>query len=280
MHFITKSVAAVAVCTIGLLSCQNKKYSEAENNMTLSTTDSSSANYYQTDRALIHNANIDVAVASSVKATNQIEEKTVSLKGFILKSELKQNVIKTVRNNISTDSIEQIQYYVNTANLIVRVPDSSLQNFLLHVQQLSSNVQARCIIAEDVSLTISEKQTADKQIATPENNIEANQLNLARINDLVNYSTIAIALTEPEAVAIRRLVNSEASWSTSPTLWQRVKYSTVKGFYYLSNVIVFLLQLWFLIPLYFIGKWGYRKYRFVFATKKLVGIQAFFRKKT
>lgn len=267
MHFITKSITAVAVCTISLLSCQNKN-GKLENNMTTTSVDSSGANYYKANRALIHQADIDISVPNSVKATNAIEEKTVALKGFIVKSELKQNITKTVNNDISTDSIEQTKYYQNTANLTVRVPDSSLQSFLLHVQQLSSNVQARNISAEDVSFTIKEKEKNITQNDVAQNNIETEQLSVEQIKDLVNYSTIAITITEPEAYVVNRIVNTDASWAAQPSLWQRIKYSCTKGFYYLSNIVVFLLQLWFLVPLYFIGKWFYGKYKYVFATKK------------
>ncbi len=241
----------------------------APNNFELKNTDSSGANYYRANRELIHNANLDAVVSNSIKATNQLEEKTIQCKGFIIKSNMERILNKTVKSVISPDSIKQVSFFQNKTTIIVRVPDSSLQNFLFYTQQICSIINNRHIDGQDVSLAVkqnnSEEITKSIDVANDEKFVttlltsEDKKFQKLKLQDAINYCTITITLTEPESFSISRIVNTDANWSKQSNVFTKMWFNIQKGLSSLLNFFVYILQFWFLIPLGVFGYWLYKK---------------------
>jgi hypothetical protein len=251
----------VTVCII-LVGCQSRQ-NKSNNEFAKSSTDSTGVSYYSGERKLIHTASIDVEVSNCINTINEIEEKTIHIKGFIVESNIAKNITNKVESVVSTDSIKQINYYQNKGTIIVRVPDTSLQAFLLYVQQQSSSVEARIINAKDVTLALQQKDYGNNQTTSPITNnnsvIQSNNEAAQKLKDDLNYCTISINIKEPVAVETKLIVNEAAKWSKQSSVWANCWLSIQKGFYYLMNFIALLLQLWFIIPLLALGIYSYKK---------------------
>ncbi len=268
MKNVLKSVCLIVILYTLLNSCQTRNFDNSilenkkeENNFSNSSNDSTGANYYSGSRKLIHNASIAVEVNNCINTTNKIEEKTVQCMGFIMESNFGKNTIKTEESIISTDSVKQINYFENTANLVVRVPDTALQAYLLYIQQLSNVINTRVINAKDVTIDLPNNAQEETVIIENKSNTKINEI--LKLKDDLNFCTIAINLKEPIAFAIQSIVNTDASWASSTSIWNKIWYNLQKGFVQLFNIITNLLQFWFLIPLLMLAILVYHKSKYV-----------------
>ena len=159
-------ILGLAMCAVILFSCQqqnraDQKQEAPQKNML------SSEKMDSNQRQFIHTASIDMAVNNCLNTTNLIEQQAIASKGFVLKSELKKNVNQQIESVISSDSIKQLTYYNTHSDIIIRVPDTSLQSFLQYTQSLSTHVKTRLINADDVSfdlkLNLLNLQSGEKQ---------------------------------------------------------------------------------------------------------------------
>ena len=234
-------------------------------------------------RQFIHTASLDMAVSNSLQATALIEQQAISNKGFVLKSDIQKNITQQVESVLSADSIKQLTYFTTTANIILRIPDTSLQTFLAYTQGLSTQVKTRLIEAADVSFDLKlnqlNLQTGDKSILTVSNSSSSEErkkmlttnetiVENMKLKDAIHFSTVSITLQQPEEIMSAVLVNTKASWAKETSLLNKAWYSLQKGFYYFSGVVIFLLQLWWVLPLYIFGKYVFIKSKKLLVSKR------------
>ena len=87
------------------------------------------------------------------------------------------------------------------------------------------------------------------------------------MKDAIHFSTVSIALQQPEEILSTVMINNSAAWAKETSILNKAWYSLQKGFYYFSSLIIFLLQLWWLLPLYFVGKYVFVKSKKMFFNK-------------
>ena len=274
-------ILGLAMCAVILFSCQqqnraDQKQEAPQKNML------SSEKMDSNQRQFIHTASIDMAVNNCLNTTNLIEQQAIASKGFVLKSELKKNVNQQIESVISSDSIKQLTYYNTHSDIIIRVPDTSLQSFLQYTQSLSTHVKTRLINADDVSfdlkLNLLNLQSGEKQKVISndkENDIQVQKtltkneaiVENMKMKDAIHFSTVSIALQQPEEILSTVMINNSAAWAKETSILNKAWYSLQKGFYYFSSLIIFLLQLWWLLPLYFVGKYVFVKSKKMFFNK-------------
>jgi hypothetical protein len=254
--------------TAVLFSCQqNYKTTEAaEASPNLLSTKPTLTN----ERQFIHAASIDMDTKNCLQTTNLIEANVLSNKGFILKSSVEKNIHSETESPISTDSLKRLTYFNMMADIVVRVPDTSLQNFLNYTQSLGLNVKTRIISATDVTFDLKLNELnlgsnvpskvlakADDEVTIIDAPLSKNEMvvNNMKLKDAVRFSTINIKLCEPQALESQTVINSSASWAKEASLASKAWLSIQKGFYYCTSILIFVLQLWWLIPLFFIGRY-------------------------
>ncbi len=266
MKRIIISLCVVFLIT-ALISCQtnNKEELNIEKKDLLSTEKIDS-----NERQFICKANLEMQVKNCLATTNLIEQKVKEKRGFILKSELKKNNTNLSETVVSSDSIKQVATINTSADIILRVPDTALQTLLKDIELLGEHVKARVINKTDVSfdlklnalnhssgngqtVSLSENDKPEKQILTKNESAVAD----LRMKDAVDFSTVKINLQQPDELVTTFVINKEASWANGDSIFTRAWYSIQKGFFILSNLLIYLIQLWWLVPLFFIGKWGY-----------------------
>ena len=274
-------ILGIAMCAAILFSCQQQN--RAEQKQETSQKDMLSTEKMDSNqRQFIHTASIDMAVNNCLNTTSLIEQQAIASKGFVLKSELKKNVNQQIESVISSDSIKQLTYYNTHSDIIVRVPDTSLQSFLQYAQSLSTHVKTRLINADDVSFDLKlnqlNLQSGEKQKVISndkENDIQAQRtlttneavVENMKMKDAIHFSTVSIALQQPEEILSTVMINNSAAWAKETSILNKAWYSLQKGFYYFSSIIIFLLQLWWLLPLYFVGKYVFVKSKKMFFSK-------------
>ena len=258
MKNVSISLCFALILSTIIISC-NKANQAPFNNYELAKADSSGANYFSGQRKLIHKAAIDINVNNCIETVNKIEEKVALYKGFILKSDMERVINKTDESEIGLDSIKQQIYYENKANLIVRIPDTSLQNFLLFVQQISTIVFNRKIDADDITFVQSNTMVnnTEENIAHKKNNESV--VNLWKLQDDLKYCTVSIKTKEPLAYFTQNIVNTNTSWTKESSIFSKLKMNFQKGFVQLANLLVNIMQFWYLIPLFITFFYVYKK---------------------
>jgi hypothetical protein len=260
----------IAILIAVLVSCQAKneerKMSSSEKNML--STEKLDTNA----RQFVCKASMDMQVKNCLTTTNLIEQKTIEHKGFILKSEVKKVNSNFAENVLNTDSIQQITTYNTTADIVIRVPDTALKTVLQYTESLGEHVKARVINAADVSFDVKLNAmnrksgigqtvvlTNEGNPTTEKNVISQNEsiIEDLRMKDAIHFSTINITLQQPEEILTTVVVNTDTAWAKSNNAFSRAWLSLQKGFYIICNILIFLLQFWWVVVLFFIGKWGF-----------------------
>jgi hypothetical protein len=223
-------------------------------------------------RQFVCKATMDMQVKNCLASTNLIEQKVITQKGFVLKSDVKKVNSSIVEKVINADSVQQITTYNTTADIIVRVPDTTLQAVLQYTESLGEHVTARVISASDVSFDIKlnamNKKSGDGQtvVVTNDDNAATDKKVLSknestiediRLKDAIHFSTIKITLQQPEEMLTTVIVNTNATWAKGNNAVGNAWLNIQKGFYVLTSVVVFLLQFWWILPLFILGNWGY-----------------------
>ena len=261
-------VLILMMCIAVLISCQTNKNNsenklENKNRLSLEKIDSN-------ERQFVSKASMEMQVKNCLSTINLIEQKAKEKKGFILKSELKKSNSDVTETVLSADSIKQITVCNTSADVLLRVPDSTLHAVMQYIELLGEHVKARVINNTDVSfdlklnalnhkvgngntVVVSENGATEKKVLTSNESIVAD----LSMKDAINFSTVNITLQQPEEILTTNIINKNAAWVSGDATMHKAWYSLQKGFFILSNLLIYLLQLWWLLPIFFIGKWCY-----------------------
>jgi uncharacterized protein YqfB (UPF0267 family) len=261
MKTVLKKLCLIFSITIIISSCENKKQNEQSKNKDTMAGVNNSNNK---DRKFIHQADFNVETANCLETTNLIEQKTKNCKGFVLLSTLDKQIFKSLSSIINTDSVKKTNYYQTISNLEVRVPDTSLQTFLLYIQNVSTSIKNRSIQASDVTfveklntLNVEQNQNIYIQNEAEKENKNSLIVDNLKLQDDVKYATVHIAITEPEEIATEYVINTDASWSKQTSIGNQAWFQLQKGLFQCSTILIFLLQFWWVAPLLICGKYLY-----------------------
>jgi hypothetical protein len=260
----------IAILIAVLVSCQanNKERKMEDSEKNILSTEKIDTN----ERQFVCKATMDMQVKNCLATTNLIEQKVISQKGFILKSDVKKLNSSIAEKVINADSVQQITTYNTTADIIVRVPDTTLQAVLQYTESLGEHVTARVISAADVSFDLklnalnrksNDGQTAvvtnDETAATEKKVLSKNEsiIEDMRMKDELHFSTIKITLQQSEEILTTVIVNTNATWAKGNNAFGSAWLNIKKGFYVVSSIVVFLLQFWWVPILFLLGKWSY-----------------------
>lgn len=238
-------------------------------------------------KKFIRTAQIKSKVANVLKATVNIEDATVLHGGFVTSSLLQSYTNKVEQIEVSDDSLMEQINYTTTNTISCRVPSHKLDTFLKDVAKNVVFIDYRNIKTEDVTIdfiknNLIEKRTeayksrmnkiADDNTSKPAdiNNIaegiisKQEQQDIALMDilnkkDAITYSSITIEIYQPEAFTQHLIANTNSKKYTSSFLNDSYK-SIKKGWFYLLQLLSFIIQLWPLILLSVITIFGYKKY--------------------
>ncbi|MFY0481205.1 DUF4349 domain-containing protein [Flavobacterium sp. PLA-1-15] len=294
--FLTLPKIGVALLLfVVVLSC--KKYSETEEATAEMTETAASADNVSSsaavenknsDRKFIRTADAKFKVKNVAQSTYAIENATTKFGGFVTYTNLQSSVSEKFDTKISQDSTLETTRYKVENNITIRVPNTQLDTVIKTIAKQIDFLDYRVIKADDVSLQLLSNQLAQNRSKNYENRLEKaidekgrklKEINPAEenlnnqkenndnkklenlaLNDKVNFSTISLYIYQPETTRLEMVVNQADISAYRPHIGIQILDGLRTGWYMLEAIIGFIVQLWSLILIAFVGYFVYKKY--------------------
>lgn len=286
-------LGVVALLLIAVLfSC---KKAESLNEAAMTTTQSSDSisssaavEKIGETRKFIRTADLKFKVKNVAKSTYAIENTVNQFGGYVTYTNLQSTVNERIETKISQDSILETTKYAVENNITIRVPNTQLDTVIKTIAKQIDFLDYRVIKADDVSLKLLSNQYAQKRSSSTEKRIEKAidakgkkindiieaETNLASqkeqndnrkienlsLQDQVSFSTLTLELYQRDSIKQEIVANEKDKYSFQPNIGLQIVDALKGGWYILQEIIVFLIQLWWLLVLSGIGFFIYRKY--------------------
>lgn len=244
-------------------------------------------------RRFIRTANLKFKVKSVIDATYTIEETVRDHGGFVTFTEMRSNIDNVDSRAVSADSSMEITRYTITNTLTLRVPNKLLDTTLKDIAHNIDYLDYRVIKAEDVALSILEKQLTQRRAVKSEQRL-ANSFNgtnknidptaaaelqnqqdeaadnaiieALRLEDQIEFSTIELEIYQRQGVKREMIASTKEIEEYQPGIGSRFSDSLAFGWEIIVEFVLFLSKLWVFIV---IGIATYIAYkRKLFSAKK------------
>jgi len=291
MTKITKISLVVLAITLLLFSCKKSSAAEEISSETATDTISSSAAVEKegSTRKFIRTADLKFKVKNVIQSTYAIENIANKFDGFVTYTNLQSNIIDKFETKVSQDSTLETTRYNVENNITIRVPNKRLDTVIKSIAKQINFLNYRIIKADDVSLKILSNQLSQKRSSNNEKRVEkaidtkgkkindimdaennlANQkeqndnskIENLSIQDQVNFSTLSIQIYQHETVKQEMNDNTKDYNYYKPNIGIRILDSLKTGWFVLLDIIVFLIQIWWLLLISIGGFIIYKKYK-------------------
>lgn len=281
----------LSVITLFICCKKSEAYEESAVNSVSSDSISSSAAVEKvgSNRKFIRTADIKFKVKNVTQSTYTIENITNKFEGFVIYTNLQSNIIDQFESKISRDSILETTRFNIENNITIRVPNKRLDTVIKCIAKQIDFLDYRIIKADDVSLKVLSNQLAQTRSTNSENRIEKaidtkgkkindiigaentladkkeqkdnDKLENLSIQDQINFSTLTIQIYQRETVKQQLVPNTKDSNYYKPNIGIRLLDSIQSGWYVLLDVIVYLVEIWWLLLLTIGGFFLYKKYK-------------------
>ena len=250
---------------------------------------SSAAKVKQGDsRKVIREAVLKMKVKDVTKSTYVIENVVDKFGGFVTYTDLKSVINNQDETRVSQDSVLETTKYTVENDMVIRVPNVRLDTVLQSLRKEIDFLDSRKITQDDVSLQLLANKMAQNRSTNTENRIvkaidnkgkkldqiidgeeilankkEENDnktIENLSLNDKINFSTINISLYQREMVKNQLYASEKNINKYRPNLGFQILDSLKSGWFLLEEIIAFIVQLWSLILIGFLGWFGYKKF--------------------
>ncbi|HSD14500.1 MAG TPA: DUF4349 domain-containing protein [Flavobacterium sp.] len=293
----TVSRIGLALLVIGLAVSCKEKMEEKVDYATSETTETDSSDVVSSsaavekkdsDRKFIRTADIKFKVKNVAKSTYAIEDATTKFGGFVTYTNLQSEISERNETKVSKDSIlETIKYQVKN-DITIRVPNTKMDTVIKTIAKQINFLDFRVIKADDVSLQLLANQMkqnrsdsnekrlekaidtkgkklnsvidAEQTLADKKEQNDNSKLQNLSLKDQVNFSTLTLQIYQNEAIRHEMLASEESIDAYRPHIGLQLLDSLKTGWYFLENIIAFIVQLWGFILILFGGYFIYKKY--------------------
>jgi hypothetical protein len=277
------------------IACKNAENSEEEREMDMgkkTSADMISSNAAvepkNSNRKFVRTADIKFKVKNVAQSTYSIENIIAKQGGFVIFTDLKSNINEKSTTKISQDSILETTKFTVDNSITFRVPNTTMDTVLKSMVKEIDFLDNRLIKADDVSLQLLSHTLAQKRLSKSQKRLEngidvkgkkldqivaaedatlqknadsdATLLNNLSLEDQVNFSTVTLYLYQRETTKQELIKNEENANAYRPHIGLQIMDSLGTGWFVLENIIAFVMQLWSIILLAFVGYFVYRKY--------------------
>lgn len=287
----------LAILILGIAySCKQAEESEnviskADSIATDSTSVISSSAAVQpknSNRKFVRTADIKFKVKNVAKSTYAIENVTNKFDGFVTYTNLESHINEKEETRVSQDSILETTKYTVDNNITIRVPNTKLDTVIKLIAKEIDFLDSRLIKANDVTLQMLSNKLAQKRSASIEkrivNSIDSKGKKLNQVidaeekldskkegndtktienlslNDQVNFSTLTINLYQRESIKHELYASEKSINNYRPNLGLQIWDSLKTGWFILEEIIAFVIQLWSLFLIAFLGWFTYKKF--------------------
>ncbi len=172
-----------------------------------------------TSRKFIRTADLKFMVKDARWATLKVEDIVGAHNGFVEFTELKSETLWTQMVAHSEDSSLEIIHYRVVNNMTLRVPNTELDSTLRAIGKLAEFLELRVIKAENVTLSIKEKQLAANRLKKYDNRVS---------NAIDNKGNRLSDISEAEENRLNRQEQSDNNLIEELSLKDKIDYSTIQ----------------------------------------------------
>ncbi|QKJ63458.1 DUF4349 domain-containing protein [Flavobacterium sp. M31R6] len=289
---VKQGLISLAIITL-IISCKKSDASEeSSSDIAISADSISSSAAVEKEgstRKFIRTADLKFKVKNVTQSTYTIENITNKFDGFVTYTNLQSSIIDKFETKISQDSTLETTRYIVENNITIRVPNKRLDTVIKSIAKQIDFLDYRIIKADDVSLKMLSNQLSQKRssitekrvekaidnrgkkindIMEAENNLAAqkeqndnSKLENLSIQDQIDFSTLTIQIYQHESVKQEMIANTKDYNYYKPNIGIRIIDSLKTGWYVLQDVIVFIIEIWWLLFIVIGGFFLYKKYR-------------------
>lgn len=240
------------------------------------------------NRKFVRTADIKFKVKNVAKSTYAIENVTNKFGGFVTYTNLESHINHKEETRVSQDSILETTKFTVDNNITIRVPNTKLDTVIKSIAKEIDFLDSRLIKADDVTLQMLSNKLAQKRSESTEKRIansidskgkklnqvmeaeetldtkkEANDnktIENLSLNDQVNFSTLTINLYQRESIKHELYASEKSINNYRPNLGLQIWDSLKTGWFMLETIIAFVIQLWAIFLIVFLGWIGYKKF--------------------
>jgi len=239
-------------------------------------------------RKFVRTADLKFKVKNVTQSTYAIENITNKFDGYVTYTNLQTNISDKFETKISQDSTLETTRYNVENNITIRVPNKRLDTVIKCIAKQIDFLDFRVIKADDVSLKMLANQLSQKRSATNEKRVEKaidtkgkkindimeaennlasqkeqndnSKLENLSLQDQVNFSTLTIEIYQHESVKQEMVANTKDYQHYKPNIGIRIVDSLKTGWYVLVDIIVFIIEIWWLLLIVIGGIFLYKRY--------------------
>lgn len=278
-----------------VLSCKERVAEEtpdySENAITDSTSiisSSAAVENKNSNRKFVRTADVKFKVKNVAKSTYAIEDATTKFGGFITYTHLQSNIQSEDRTKVSQDSTLVTTKYKVDNNITIRVPNTKMDTVIKTIAKQIHFLDYRIIKADDVSLQMLSNELAQKRSNSSEKRLanaidskgkklnqvvkaeetldakkeqnDASKLQNLSLQDQVNFSTLTLNIYQDESIKQEMVANEKSINAYRPNIGLQIWDSVKTGWFMLEHIIAFVVVLWPLVLIGFLGFLGYKKF--------------------
>lgn len=182
-------------------------------------------------------------VKDAMKDAVQIEENAISLNGFVLNSEMINQILDSDIVELSEESVKKIDKIQRSYLIELKVPSNKLRE---HVKfAVDKGIIIDHILINNEEMTFekyeNELKNENNKAMKISKQIE-NKVNKALINDATSYATIAYQLSEEPRVVTNILPQTDLKAYREINLGYELKQSWKDGMYYFKSILIIFCQ--------------------------------------
>jgi hypothetical protein len=239
------------------------------------------------NRKFIRTAGLKFKVKNVSKSTALIENTVTKCGGFVASSNLQSTILETKETQISTDSTLVTSKYTVESNIILRVPNSKFDTIVKTIAQQIDFLDFRVLKADDVALQLLSNQLAqnrstkkekrmekaidskgkklatimdaEEQLGAQQEQNDSTKIENLSLQDQVNFSTITLQIYQRQCIK-QEVVANDKSNDVYPPIGLQLLDGLKTGWMILETLLAFVVRLWSIIALLFIGFLLYKKY--------------------
>lgn len=263
-------------------------YATATTDSTSVISSSAAVQPKNSNRKFVRTADIKFKVKNVAKSTYAIENVTNKFGGFVTYTNLESHINEKSETRVSQDSILETTKFTMDNNITIRVPNTKLDTVIKSIAKEIDFLDSRLIKADDVTLQMLSNKLAQKRSESTEKRIansidtkgkklnqvmdaeetldtkkEANDnktIENLSLNDQVNFSTLTINLYQRESIKHELYASEKSINNYRPNLGLQIWDSLKTGWFMLESIVAFIIQLWAIILILFLGWIGYKKF--------------------
>ena len=249
---------------------------------------SSGAAVAKANDSIIRTVDLKFKVKHVFQATTAIEDIATHFGGFVTTSSLNSTIDQVYITEVSADSSLETTQYTVTNNLVLRVPNASLDTTLKSMAYLIDYLDYRNIKAEDSRLQILQNQLLRNRIQLHtkrvENNIDTKGKKLSEttdaedkllnkqeqadnallesltLKDKSNFSTITLTIYQRQGIKRELIANNKNIEPYKPSFFKRFVESLHNGWTVMEEILLFFISIWGFILAALVAYLIYRKH--------------------